>query len=150
MVWKKLSATDVTLSKRWYLEAGQSAVQIAKRLGRSPSTSSRLVIKRRPLKVQGRKPLLSKGKVDRLVAKTGAMIHENDSELEVNVSMNQGRITLQSGDSHHPVEVGFALSRSSQYPHSALTVPSQCPRSAHTVPTQCPHSAHTVPTWKNQ
>ena len=57
------------LSKRWYQEEGPSAVQIAKRLGRSPSTVSRLVIKRRPLKVQGRKPLLSKGKVDKLVAK---------------------------------------------------------------------------------
>ena len=76
MVWKKLSETDVTLSKRWYLEAGQSAVQIAKRLGRSPSTISRLVIKRRPLKVQGRKPLLIKGKVDKVVAKAEAMIHK--------------------------------------------------------------------------
>ena len=75
MVWKKLSETDVTLSKRWYLEAGQSAVQIAKRLGRSPSIISRLVIKRRPLKVQGRKPLLIKGKVDKVVAKAEAMIH---------------------------------------------------------------------------
>ena len=96
---------EMTLSTRWYLEEGLSAVQIAKRLGRSPSTISRFVVKRRPLKVQGRKPLLSKGKVGKLVAKTGAMIHETDSELEVTVSMNQGRITLQSGDSHHLAEV---------------------------------------------
>ena len=87
MVWKKLSETEVTLSKRWYLEEGLSAVQMAKRLGRSPSTISRLVIKRRPLKVQGRKPLLNKRKVDKLVATAEAMIQKADSEREVTVSM---------------------------------------------------------------
>ena len=75
MVWKKLSETEVTLSKRWHLEEGLSAVQIAMRLGRSPSTISRLVLKRMHLKVQGHKPLLSKCKVDNLVAKAEAMIH---------------------------------------------------------------------------
>ena len=55
-------------------------MHIAKRMGRSPSTISRLVIKKRPLKKQGRKPLLSKGKVDKLVAKAEAMIHKADRE----------------------------------------------------------------------
>ena len=55
--------------------------------GCSPSTISRLVIKRRPRKVQGRKPLLTKGMVDKLEAKVEAMIQKADSEYEVIVTM---------------------------------------------------------------
>ena len=87
MVWTKLSETEMTLAKKWHLEENLSAVQVAKRLGRSPSIISRLVIKRRPRKVQGRKPLLTKGMVDKLEAKVEAMIQKADSEYEVTVTM---------------------------------------------------------------
>ena len=55
--------------------------------GRSASSISRLVIKRRSRKVQGRKPLLTKGMVDKLEAKVEAMIQKADSECEVIVTM---------------------------------------------------------------
>ena len=45
------------------------------------------MIKRRPRKVQGRKPLLTKGMVDKLEAKVEAMIQKADSEYEVIVTM---------------------------------------------------------------
>ena len=87
MVWTKLSETEMALAKKWHLEENLSAAQVAKRLGRSPSTISRLVIKRRPRMVQGRKPLLTKGMVDKLEAKVEAMIQKADSEYEVIVTL---------------------------------------------------------------
>ena len=45
------------------------------------------MIKRRPRKVQGRKPLLTKGMVDKLEAKVEAMVQKADSECEVIVTM---------------------------------------------------------------
>ena len=77
----------MALAKKWHLEESLSAVQVAKRLGHSPSTISRLVTKRRPRKVQGRKPLLTEGMVDKLEAKVEAMIQKADSEYEVTVTM---------------------------------------------------------------
>ena len=40
MVWTKLSETEMTLAKKWHLEENLNAVQVAKRLGRSPPALS--------------------------------------------------------------------------------------------------------------
>ena len=87
MVWKKLSATEVTLAKRWHLEEGLSAAKIAERLGRSPSTISRLVIKKVVRKRQGRKVLLSPAMLDKLEAKLEVMVVKADSKREVTAAM---------------------------------------------------------------
>ena len=72
MVWKKLSPTEITLAKKWYLEDDLSATQIAKRLGRSASTISRLVVKKVACKPQGRKPLLTRGHGGQVGEEVGA------------------------------------------------------------------------------
>ena len=43
MKWSKLSETEISLAKKWYLEEDLSAAKIAQRLDRSASTISRLV-----------------------------------------------------------------------------------------------------------
>jgi len=45
MKWSKLSETEISLAKKWYLEENLSAAKIAQRLDRSASTISRLVLK---------------------------------------------------------------------------------------------------------
>ena len=87
MKWCKLSETEITLAKRWYVEENLSAKKIAQRLKRSPSTVSRLVVKKVKRNARGRKPLLTKNMVDKLVAKLESLIREADSQYEVTVTM---------------------------------------------------------------
>ena len=87
MAWSKLSYTETTLAKTWYLEENMSAAKIAKRLGRSASTVSRLVVKKVARKEQGRKPILSAAMVNKLEAKLESMIQKADSQYEVTVAM---------------------------------------------------------------
>ena len=74
MAWKKLATAEIALAKRWHLEEGLSAAKITERLGRAPSTISRLVIKKVVHKRQGRNILLSPAIVDKLETKLEAMI----------------------------------------------------------------------------
>ena len=83
MAWKKLATAEIALAKRWHLEEGLSAAKIAERLGRAPSTISRLVIKKVVRKRQGRKILLSPAIVDKLEAKLEAMIIKADVRREI-------------------------------------------------------------------
>ena len=87
MTWGKLSDTEIALAKRWYVEDNLSAKQIAQRLKRSPSTVSRLVVKKVKRKSRGRKPLLTKDMVDKLVVKLESLIQKADSQYEVTVAM---------------------------------------------------------------
>ena len=82
-----MSPTEMTLAKKWYVEEGLGSVKIAQRLGRDPSTISRLLVQRKPRKPQGRKPLLSALAVDKLQAKLESMILKADSQYEVTVAM---------------------------------------------------------------
>ena len=82
-----MAQTEISLAKKWYVEDNQSTGEIAKRLGRDPSTISRLVVKRVPRKVQGRKRLLPSVAVDKLQAKLDGMILKADGQHEVTVGM---------------------------------------------------------------
>ena len=83
MAWKKLTTAEIALAKRWHLEEGLSAAKIAERLGRAPSTISRLVIKKVVRKRQGRNILLSPAIVDKIEAKLEAMIIKADVKREI-------------------------------------------------------------------
>ena len=87
MKWSKLSETEISLAKKWYLEEDLSAGKIAQRLDRSASTISRLVIQKVVRKQQGRKPILTTAMVDKLEAKLENMIQKADSQSEVTVTM---------------------------------------------------------------
>ena len=87
MKWAKMTPTEISLAKKWYVEENLSAVKIAKRLGRDPSTVSRLVVKRVPRRKQGRSPLLSPSTIDKLEAKLEAMIQKADVTYDVTVDM---------------------------------------------------------------
>ena len=87
MKWAKMTSTEIWLAKKWYMEENMSAGKIAKRLGRDPSTVSRLVVKRVPQRKQGRVPLLDSSTVDKLEAKLEAMLQKADVRYDVTVTM---------------------------------------------------------------
>ena len=82
-----MAPAEMMLAKKWYAEEGLGSVKIAQRLGRDPSTISRLLVKKKPRKPQGRKPLLSAHTVDKLEAKLEMMVRKADSQYEVTVAM---------------------------------------------------------------
>ena len=82
-----MTSTEITLAKKRYVEDGESPKEIARRLGRSKSTLTRLLVQRRARKSQGRKMTLSNAAVDKLQKKLEGMIVKADSKYEVTVDM---------------------------------------------------------------
>ena len=87
MAWSKMSVTEIALAKKWYIEDGETTAEIAQRLGRDQSSITRLLVKRRPRKTQGRKKALSSAQIDKMEAKLEAMIAKADGKYEVTVDM---------------------------------------------------------------
>ena len=87
MVWTKMADSEVKLARRWFVEDGESTGEIARRLGRDRSTVTRLLVKRLPRKVQGRKRVLTPAAVDKLEKKLATMIEKADGWYPVTVSM---------------------------------------------------------------
>ena len=73
VAWVKLTDTEVTLAKKWYID-GETTAEIGERLGRNQSTITRLLVKRVARKKQGRKAALDTTAVDKLEAKLAAMV----------------------------------------------------------------------------
>ena len=61
-----MSAAEIALAKKWYVEDSESPREIARRLGRSKSTLTRLLIQRKVRKRQGRKMTLDSAAVGKL------------------------------------------------------------------------------------
>lgn len=81
----KLTDTEVTLAKKWYID-GETTAEIGERLGRNQSTITRLLVKRVARKKQGRKAALDTTAVDKLEAKLAAMVKRADGRYEVTVA----------------------------------------------------------------
>ena len=129
MAWKKLATAEIALAKRWHLEEGLSAAKTAERLGRAPSTISRLVIKKVVHKRQGRNILLSPAIVDKLEAKLEAMIDLFLASVRFSVEWQ-----CESGAVWFRIQVG----KHSWVSFLAECSSEQCPYSARTVPVQFP------------
>ena len=86
MACKKMNDAELRHAKQWYVD-GVTAAEIARRLGRDQSTITRLLIQRRPRKVQGGKKVLSAKMMDKAVAKLDTMIEKADGEQMITVAM---------------------------------------------------------------
>ena len=82
MAWSKMNETELHLAKKWYVEDGESTATIAERLGRNQSTITRLLVKRKVRKAQGRPPVLTAAVVDRLENRLSDMIVKADGKCE--------------------------------------------------------------------
>ena len=82
-----MSAAEVALAKKWYVEDSESPREIARRLGRSKSTLTRLLIQRKARQRQGRKMALGNAAVDKLQKKLEDMIVKADGKYEVTAGM---------------------------------------------------------------
>ena len=87
MAWSKMNGTELHLAKKWCVEDGESTATIAERLGRDQSTITRLLVKRKARKSQGRPPVLTAAVVDNLEKRLNDMVVKADGKCEVTVAM---------------------------------------------------------------
>ena len=86
MAWSKVSPTEVHLAKKWHVEDDESTATIAEHLGRDQPTITRLLLKRKVSKAQGRPPVLTAAVVDRMENRLSDMTLEADGKCEVTVA----------------------------------------------------------------
>ena len=103
-----MSAAEIVLAKRWFVEYNESPREIARRLGRSKSTLTRLLIQRDARKRQGRKMTLSSAAVDKLQKKLDGMIVKGDRKYEVTVGMPQAVFEVQGMYQDHTEPIARA------------------------------------------
>jgi IS30 family transposase len=75
------------LARRWFVEDGVAPSEIADLLGRDKSTITRLLVKRRVLKKQGRAPALTEDQKKGLVDRVRAMVEKADGKHHVTIAM---------------------------------------------------------------
>ena len=83
MLWQ----LRLRLAQMWYKEDGKQPSEIAALLHRNKSTITRRLVKKLPLKKQGRKKLLSESQVLALKKKLDQMVKKADKKYEVTVGM---------------------------------------------------------------
>ena len=66
MAWSKVNPTEVYLAKKWHVQGDESIPTVAEHLGRDQPTITRLLLKRKVSKTQGRPPALTAAVVDRV------------------------------------------------------------------------------------
>ena len=108
MAWSKMNETELHLAKKWYMEDGESTATIAERLGRDQSTITRLLVKRKARKSQGRPPVLTAAVVDNLEKRLNDMVVKADGKYEVTVAMLKKVISLQGHNACDLEQVALA------------------------------------------
>ena len=83
--WKKLSADEIRLAKRWYEVDELAPSDIAARLGRDKSVMTRLLVKQVPRKPQGAPKKLSGARIDLLAKRLKELIVKADCKYTVTV-----------------------------------------------------------------
>ena len=85
--WKKLSAEEQRLAKKWYSEDNMKPCEIARLLRRDKSTLTRLLVKQVERKKQGRPRVLSNADIDFLERRLHELIVKSMGKYHVTAAM---------------------------------------------------------------
>ena len=95
--FKKLSADEIRLANTWY-DRDVPPSEIAKRLGRSKSTLTRLLVKRAARHSQGRRPALTQAQIDFLARRLDELIRRSQNRYTVTVAMLKRSTRVKAGE----------------------------------------------------
>ena len=85
--WKKLSAEEQRLARKWYWEAGKAPSEIAGLLGRDKSTLTPFLVKQVGRTKQGRPPVFTEADIDFLERRLHELIVRSMGKYHVTAAM---------------------------------------------------------------